>query len=255
MTSTTRPSRSRTSTTTTTTADNKSHLLFVYGPPAVGKYTICKTIIDMQRQQREREEQEQLFDERGEETTTGGTQNDSKLRFQLFHNHDIVDICCQFFDFGTPGFKRLRESLWLSSFKELSNQEHYSNVTNNSMNWNCIIFTFNPECTVRPQLIKQIIDMFDIVDIVELQVSNNNIIEERLNNDSRKEFKKLTDVTLYHEIQQSGGFEFDFTSCFELQSHDESYRNRLILSTDTQLPEISAQQIVQYVKTRRTTTF
>ena len=245
MTSTTRPSRSRTSTTTSTTADNnKSHLLFVYGPPAVGKYTICKTIIDMQQQHE------------GETTSNTVTtlDHDGNLRFQLFHNHDIVDICCQFFEFGTPGFQRLRESLWLSSFKELCNQEHYSNVTNNSMNWNCIIFTFNPECTVRPTLIKQIIDMFDIVDIVELQVSNNDSIEERLNNDSRKEYNKLTDVTLYHSIQQSGGFEFDFTC---LQSSHESYQNRLILSTDTQLPEVSAQQIMQYVRkrTKTTTTF
>ncbi len=88
-------------------------LLFIYGPPAAGKYTIASIVAE-------------------------------QTPYNLFHNHHVVDLVHQFFDFGSEGFIALREKLWLDTFTTIG--EHNLPV----------IFTFNPEATVRPSLIDEI---------------------------------------------------------------------------------------------------
>jgi hypothetical protein len=60
-------------------------LIFVYGPPAAGKYTISKIVADQ----------------------TG---------YPLFHNHLIVDAVASVFPFGSPEFCKLREAFWMETF-------------------------------------------------------------------------------------------------------------------------------------------
>ncbi|MEM6376506.1 MAG: shikimate kinase, partial [Pseudomonadota bacterium] len=60
------------------------HLLFLYGPPASGKYTIARIIAEQ----------------------TG---------LPLFHNHLIVDAVAAVFPFGSANFIRLREQFWLET--------------------------------------------------------------------------------------------------------------------------------------------
>jgi len=57
-------------------------LVFVYGPPAAGKYTVARRVAEM----------------------TG---------LALFHNHLIVDAVAAVFPFGSPSFVRLREQFWM----------------------------------------------------------------------------------------------------------------------------------------------
>jgi hypothetical protein len=57
-------------------------LLFIYGPPAAGKYTIARQVADL----------------------TG---------LPLFHNHLVVDAVMSVFPFGTPSFVALRDEFWL----------------------------------------------------------------------------------------------------------------------------------------------
>lgn len=58
------------------------HLVFLYGPPAVGKLTVARELAAL----------------------TG---------FRLFHNHLTVDLVSSVFEFGSELFVELRERIWL----------------------------------------------------------------------------------------------------------------------------------------------
>lgn len=61
-------------------------LVFVYGPPAAGKYTVSRRVAEI----------------------TG---------LALFHNHLVVDTVAAVFPFASPSFVRLREQFWMDVFK------------------------------------------------------------------------------------------------------------------------------------------
>jgi cytidylate kinase len=61
-----------------------NHLIFVYGPPAAGKYTVSRLLSEL----------------------TG---------LPLFHNHLIVDAVGAVFPFGSENFAKLRERFWLET--------------------------------------------------------------------------------------------------------------------------------------------
>ncbi len=61
-------------------------LIFVYGPPAAGKYTVSKRVAEQ----------------------TG---------LPLFHNHLVVDTVASVFPFGSASFVRLREQFWMDVFE------------------------------------------------------------------------------------------------------------------------------------------
>jgi hypothetical protein len=64
-------------------------LLFVFGPPAVGKMTVGRAIADASD-------------------------------FRLFHNHHVLEPLLDVFDFGTPPFNRLLEEFRLRVLEEAS---------------------------------------------------------------------------------------------------------------------------------------
>jgi hypothetical protein len=61
-------------------------LVFVYGPPAAGKFTVSSRVAEL----------------------TG---------LPLFHNHLVVDTVASVFPFGSPSFVRLRERFWMDVFE------------------------------------------------------------------------------------------------------------------------------------------
>jgi 2-phosphoglycerate kinase len=61
-------------------------LIFIYGPPGVGKLTVAQELAKM----------------------TG---------YKLFHNHLTVDLVYAVFDFGTRPFIELREKIWMMVFQ------------------------------------------------------------------------------------------------------------------------------------------
>jgi hypothetical protein len=61
-------------------------LVFIYGPPAAGKYTVARRVSEL----------------------TG---------LPLFHNHLVVDAVHAVFPFGSPSFVRLREQFWMDVFE------------------------------------------------------------------------------------------------------------------------------------------
>ncbi len=60
-------------------------IIFIYGGPAAGKYTVAKELSAL----------------------TG---------LPLFHNHLVVDAVHAVFEFGSPNFVRLREQFWMDVF-------------------------------------------------------------------------------------------------------------------------------------------
>ena len=171
-------------------------LIFIYGPPAAGKHTVAVPLSEQ----------------------TG---------IPLFHNHMVVDIVRNLFEFGSPPFIELRERLWLDTFTVAA--EHDQSM----------IFTFNPEATVAPTLIA---DLFDIINrtggsVVQVELlCPDEVVESRLNNESRHRFTKLTDVEVYREVRSAGGFEFDF-----------EFRPDLQIDTTTHTPDEAVASIIRHL--------
>jgi hypothetical protein len=119
--------------------------------------------------------------------------------YGLFHNHLTVDLVSSLFPFGSEPFIKLREQIWLAVFAEAARE----NVS--------LIFTFNPERTVRERFIQDAIDVVEKesgeVVFVELTCAQEEL-ERRMEDSSRKEFGKLASKAQYRELKASGAFEF-----------------------------------------------
>lgn len=170
--------------------------VFIYGPVASGKLTVATAL-----------------------------QVSSGLR--LFHNHYAVDAALALFDFGSPGFVRLREHIWLSAFEEAAAISQ------------SFIFTFSPESSVTPHFINKAIHLIESaggrVLFVALTCSDD-VIQSRIDAPSRREFRKLTSVELYRDLRASGAFAFS-----QLPMPD------LSLATDAISPEEAARQIRELI--------
>ncbi|MDH3492657.1 MAG: AAA family ATPase [Acidobacteriota bacterium] len=142
-------------------------VVFLYGRPATGKYTIGKLVA-------------------------------KKLDIPLFHNHLTVDLVGSLFEFGTPEFVEMREKIWLDAFK-VASQSGQS-----------LVFTFNPENTVEQNTIDEM--RFAIegsggrLIFVELTCDESEI-EDRLGEESRGGFGKLTDIGLYRKLSAERVFD------------------------------------------------
>ena len=143
-------------------------VIFLHGPPASGKYTVGKALSAL-------------------------------LGMPLFHNHLAVDLARSLFEFGTTGFVKLREQVWLAAFEAAAAAGQ------------SFIFTFAPEATVDAGLIARleriVVRHGGRIHFVELRCPDATI-RERLANESRAAFGKLMDVNLYRSIRDAGGFEF-----------------------------------------------
>lgn len=143
-------------------------VVFLHGPAASGKHTIGRLLAE-------------------------------RTGLPLFHNHLAVDLVTALFPFGSPGFVALRARLWLAAFEEAADAAR------------SFIFTFHPEATVEPGLIRELEAIIGSaggkVLYVELACPRDTILQ-RLGNESRAEFGKLTDRRLYEQIERDGGFEF-----------------------------------------------
>ncbi|MCH9646621.1 MAG: ATP-binding protein [Deltaproteobacteria bacterium] len=122
-----------------------------------------------------------------------------RLELPLFHNHLTVDLVKTLFDFGTPEFARMREAIWKLSFQAAAEAGR------------SFLFTFNPEITVRPELIPELQDLVEErggkVHYVELLCSDDEVVR-RIDNPSRAQFGKLTDPAIFREFKDQGGFDF-----------------------------------------------
>jgi hypothetical protein len=146
------------------------------------------------------------------------------IGFRLFHNHLTVDLISAVFDFGSEPFVVLREHIWLSVFREAARH----NVS--------LIFTFNPERTVRDRFIQDTLDVVGSeggqVIFVELTCSEDEL-ERRIEDPSRNEFGKLSSVQQYRELKDAGAFRFP------------KIAKGISLDTANQLPAATARVIME----------
>jgi hypothetical protein len=147
--------------------------------------------------------------------------------FRLFHNHLTVDLVTSLFPFGSEPFIELREQIWLAVFREATK------------NQTSLIFTFNPERTVRENFVQQAIEAVESeggeIVFVELTCVEGEL-ERRMEDDSRKKFGKLASVELYRSLKDDGAFEFP------------KLPNGLTLDTTRQSPIQTAQLISDFLK-------
>ena len=119
--------------------------------------------------------------------------------FRLFHNHLTVDLVSSLFTFGSEPFVLLREEIWLSAFREAARH----NIS--------LIFTFNPERSVREHFIQDTLDVVEgaggSVVFVELTCAQDEL-EDRISSPSRREFGKLCSVEQYRALMDAGAFLF-----------------------------------------------
>jgi hypothetical protein len=145
----------------------------------------------------------------------------------LFHNHLVVDIANGIFQFGSDEFNALRERLWLDTFEIAAN-------ANTSL-----IFTFNPEASVRPALLDEVFSLFtrNNGDILQIELTcSDATIEARLTNTSRQQFTKLRDVGMFRQLRESGGFEFSYP-----------FKPRISINTDEHTIEESVRLITRHL--------
>ena len=143
-------------------------LVFIYGPAAVGKLTVAREL-------------------------------SRRLGARLFHNHLVVDALTAVFEFGSEPFVELREAIWLSVFREAARGRIP------------LIFTFAPERTVRPRFVRDAVDAVESeggrIVFVELTCPPD-VLESRVESDSRAEFGKLHSLELFRELRSAGAFDY-----------------------------------------------
>ena len=112
----------------------------------------------------------------------------------LFHNHLVVDALLEKCQFGEPEFVRLREAMWMTVFDTAARSGQ------------SLIFTFAPEATVEAGFPERVVSVVSEaggeVEFVRLVLSHDEQ-ERRIDNASRKQFRKLASVDLLRELRPS----------------------------------------------------
>ena len=122
--------------------------------------------------------------------------------YKLFHNHLVVDLLLTMFEFGSPQFVALREQFWLSVFDEACKSDLRG-----------MIFTFNPESTVRAEFIEKTKSVVAAaggeVDFIELTAPMAEL-KRRMGSKSRHQHKKLTSVHMFEVLHSEGAFDVSY---------------------------------------------
>ncbi len=130
---------------------------------------------------------------------TVGQELSKRTGYKLFHNHLVVDLLLSAFEFGSAPFVELREQIWLSFFDQASR----SGLPG-------LIFTFNPETSVRSSFVPNAIDIIEknngTVDFIEL-VCPLEELKLRIDSPSRLQYRKLSSLALFEKLEASGEFE------------------------------------------------
>lgn len=144
------------------------YCVFIHGPAAAGKLTVATAL-------------------------------KARSGLPVFHNHLAVDAALSLFEFGSPGFVRLREDIWLAAFREAAERGR------------SFTFTFSPESSVPPEFIGRAVEVIESAGGQVLFVAltcGEKVIEERIEAASRSAFRKLTSLAEYRQLREIGAFAF-----------------------------------------------
>ncbi len=145
-------------------------LIFIYGPPAVGKLTVA---IELGR----------------------------ITEFPVFHNHLVVDVLLPVFAFGSPPFVDLREAIWMQVVERATREKADGLIFTF-----CPETTVHPDFVNRLTTVVE--GTGGEVLPVQL-ICPEDEIERRLVNETRARHKKLTSLGLYRELRDEGSFVFE----------------------------------------------
>lgn len=136
-------------------------LVFIYGPPAVGKLTVAEAVA----------------------TLTG---------YKLFHNHLTVDLARAFFEFGTPAFGQYIDHLRFEAF-DTAAREGVSGVIFTF----CYALGFDDDFVrdVQSIIAKHNGEIYFVQLICDRAESERRVLSE-----SRRRFHKLNDVDKWRAI-------------------------------------------------------
>ena len=140
----------------------------MFGLPGVGKLTVARELAEL----------------------TG---------YRLFHNHLTVDLLLSVFEFGSPEFIELRETIWLSVIEGAAD-----------VGLPALIFTFNPENSVRQAFVDRVVRAVTTrggkVTFIEV-VCDPAELERRMDTPDRRQHRKLISVELFRRLKASGTFD------------------------------------------------
>jgi len=141
-----------------------------------------------------------LFGLPGSGKLTVAQELSARTGWKLFHNHLTVDLPLAVFPFGCKEFIELREQIWLSVLAAAAASEMPG-----------LIFTFNPENTVRQSFIEQTLSLISKhsarAEFVEM-LCEESALENRLDTPERRAYKKMLSVTDYRELRARNIFAF-----------------------------------------------
>jgi hypothetical protein len=146
----------------------KMKLIFLYGPAACGKLTVARELV-------------------------------ARTGWKLFHNHLTIDLLTSVFDFGDPGFVRLREQIWLGVFEEAA-----------QAGLPYLIFTYAPERTVTAAFLPAVETLMERAggEVVYVHLDcPRETVEARITDPSRRAFGKIADLDLYRSLKASGALD------------------------------------------------
>lgn len=140
------------------------HLVFLYGPAAVGKLTVARALAE-------------------------------RTGLRLFHNHLVVDTLLAVFAFGSPPFVALRERMWLDVFEAAARAG--TSLIFTFAPENTVSEGFPDAAAARIAPHGGRIRFVRLTAPVEVQ-------EARIGDDSRRATGKLTDLDLLRRLRASG---------------------------------------------------
>lgn len=127
-------------------------LIFLYGPPASGKYTIAKAIAE-------------------------------KLGYKLFHNHLTVDLAKGVFDYGTKPFWELVHKIRLDIFEKAAKE----NISGMIFTY---VYEKDSDDSFVKQVLEKVNSNGGEIIFIQIYCDKKTLLK-RVREDSRKQFQKV----------------------------------------------------------------
>ena len=138
----------------------------------------------------------------------------------------MVDMLTPVFGFGTAPFVELREQVWLDVLTRAAGER-----------MDGVIITFTPERTVSTGFMADLTESMEAsgAETIFVQLTcPDEVLERRMENDSRAQYGKIHSLVQYRRIRDSGGFDYPPIP-----------DTRLVIDTSTLDPQRAAQLIIE----------
>ena len=182
----------------------KPKVIIIYGPIGVGKLTIAKLLAE-------------------------------KTGYKLSHNHLINDLLYSLFERNTLEINELAEDIRYMLY-EKAVQSGQNFIITHAYSHNYVSLTGQTDPEYLQKLERKLSDAGGQTYFIHLK-ANDDVLLDRVSQESRKDFRKLTDTKIMSEILKTK----DFKSSADL-------KNQLIVDTSNLIPEETVQKILSFIE-------